>query len=500
MFITASKLYDYIQCPHRVWRDVHGPQDEKIEETNDFVELLWEKGLQHEENILKTLGEFVNLKEGSIDERFNKTLQEMKRGTELIYQGVIKHENLLGVPDILRKLSSGKYIPIDIKSGKGTEGADSFDSDEAKPKKHYAVQLCLYIEILRHLGFSGDKNVGIIIDISGSEVEYDLDAPQGPRNTKSWWEEYLEIKSQVQALIENQSQNKPAFAGICKLCHWYTSCRKWCEDEGDLTTMFYLGRSNRDILNNDMGIDKVSQFNDVDISDVLARKKAEKGFMKGFGETLLVKFKRRAEILTLTKKPVAHREINFPKVSVELFFDIEDDPTQNFVYLHGVYERKNGNERFIPFLAKENSDESEKEAWARFWGYIKSLPQDDYAIYYFSHHEKSTYRNMQKKYPDVISIEELEAFFDSPNAIDLYQVVQKYTDWPLSSYSLKEIATYLGFKWRDETPSGALSIKWYNEYLEKGSEEVLQRIVEYNEDDCKATMVLKDGVEKLTIV
>jgi len=43
MFITASKLYDYLQCPHRVWRDVYGPQEEKME-TNSFVKLLWEKG------------------------------------------------------------------------------------------------------------------------------------------------------------------------------------------------------------------------------------------------------------------------------------------------------------------------------------------------------------------------------------------------------------------------------------------------------------------------
>ncbi len=35
--ITASKLYDYTQCPHRVWRDAYGPQDEKIEEPNTLV-------------------------------------------------------------------------------------------------------------------------------------------------------------------------------------------------------------------------------------------------------------------------------------------------------------------------------------------------------------------------------------------------------------------------------------------------------------------------------
>jgi len=39
-YITALKLYSYIQCSHKVWRDVWGPQDEKIQETNPFVQMF----------------------------------------------------------------------------------------------------------------------------------------------------------------------------------------------------------------------------------------------------------------------------------------------------------------------------------------------------------------------------------------------------------------------------------------------------------------------------
>ena len=89
-------------------------------------------------------------------------------------------------------------------------------------------------------------------------------------------------------------------------------------------------------------------------------------------------------------------------------------------------------------------------------------------------------------------------FFDNPNVIDLYHVVLKQTDWPVGSYSLKALAQYLDFRWRDETPSGALSIQWFNEYIKTQDEKILERILIYNEDDCKATMVLKDGIEKIT--
>jgi len=66
------------------------------------------------------------------------------------------------------------------------------------------------------------------------------------------------------------------------------------------------------------------------------------------------------------------------------------------------------------------------------------------------------------------------------------------------SYSLKALATYLGFKWRDETPSGALSIQWFNDYIESKDEDILKRILEYNEDGCKATMILKDNLVDLS--
>lgn len=501
MYITASLLYNYLQCPHRVWRDIYGPQDEKDQETNPFVELLWQKGVQHEEKTITKIGEYLDLGKGSLDERSEKTLEALKNKTPLIYQGVLKHENMLGIPDLLKLLPDNSYMPIDIKSGMGLEGADEETGDEGKPKKHYAVQLCLYNDLLKKLGFASHNN-GKIIDIDGEEIEYNLIAPMGIRNKTTWWEEYEKIKKFVEFLMNNQHKNKPAMGGICKLCPWYSSCKKWCAENHDLTNIFYVGRSVRDAVNEDLLIDKIDDFLEIDIDEVIKQKKAEKkkgnDFLHGVAEGNLTKALSRAKILYQTKKPVLYSPVVFPQVKYELFFDIEDDPTQEFVYLHGVYERSDDKERFLDFTAKELSKTAEKEAWGNFWDYIRSLPQDDFAVYYYSPHEKTTYRRLRKRYPDVISEQDLEAFFDNPNVIDLYnQVVMKQTDWPVGSYGLKALATYVGFKWRDETPSGALSIQWFNKYLETKDESILKRILEYNEDDCKATMVVKDAIQNL---
>lgn len=492
MNITASKLYNFIQCEHKIWRDAYGPQDEKSKETNPFVQMLWDKGVSHEENIVVGLGEVLNLKDGTEEERIAKTLEAMNSGVPLIYQGVIRSGDLLGIPDLLQSNGDGTYLPVDIKSGMGVESVDEENGDDGKYKKHYAVQLALYAEVLIANGFA-HKHQGMIIDIDSEKVIYELDQQIGPRNPITWWQYYQEIKLMATSLLNNVNQNKPAYSGKCKLCPWYDSCKKWITRNNDPTMIFYVGRVNRDVLFKDLEIERYEELIGLDVEKLMDRKKKEKGFLNRIGQPSLEKAIKRARIMKDSKDPIIYSTPQFPKTSYDLFFDIEDDPTQAFVYLHGVYERSSNGERFVSFVAEEKSDMAEKDAWERFWNYIGSLPKDDFTVYYYSHHEKTTYRRMSQKYPGVVSDEELEWFFSKEKAIDLYSdVVLKNTDWPLMSYSLKEIAQFLNFKWRDESPSGAMSIQWFNKYLETKNPKDMERILLYNEDDCKATMVIKD--------
>lgn len=203
-YLTASKLYNYLQCPHRVWRDVYGPQQEKILETNPFVQLLWDKGVQHEKNALARLGEMVDLGSGDQQTRIENTRQALADGKSLLYQPVIIHENLLGIPDFLRRLSDGTYMAVDVKSGRGFEGTDdNGEENGGKLKKHYAVQLALYTEILEQTGYSNGSRQGIIYDIDHTEVLYDLNSTLGVRDQRSFWDYYEWLKVEVLHLLNN---------------------------------------------------------------------------------------------------------------------------------------------------------------------------------------------------------------------------------------------------------------------------------------------------------
>ena len=71
---------------------------------------------------------------------------------------------------------------------------------------------------------------------------------------------------------------------------------------------------------------------------------------------------------------------------------------------------------------------------------------------------------------------------------------------PLSANHDKCAECRLRSMWRmgmassNTNPSGAASARWHDEFVETGERSVLQRILDYNEDDCRAMIVHLDGL------
>jgi predicted RecB family nuclease len=185
----------------------------------------------------------------------------------------------------------------------------------------------------------------------------------------------------------------------------------------------------------------------------------------------------------------------------ELFFDIETDPMRDFCYLHGFLERSGsscGVERYVPFVAEKPDPAEERRAFAEAFSFVSGA--SPCAVYYYSHYERTWWKKLQERYPDVASPEDVELLFGDPRTVDLYtDVVRRSTEWPTRDYSIKTLAKYLGFRWRDSSPSGAESVEWYHRWVESGDAAYRDRILRYNEDDCRATRVLLEGLRTLNV-
>lgn len=484
--ITATMLYDLVQCPHRVTRNFFEDPAER-DAISPFVQLLWERGTQYEKEVIAGLElPFTDLSGFSVEEKEQKTTEAIKRGDALIYGGRITHEDLLGEPDLIRREGKG-YVAGDIKSGAGEEGGD----DYPKPKKHYAVQLALYTDILEHKNVSAGRRA-FVWDIHGEEVLYDFSVSYGKRDPRSLWDDYLEVVAVARAIVSKQISTLPAYSSPCKQCWWYTSCIKHLEADNDLTLIPEVGRSKRDVLA--LALPTIKKFASADLAAFMDGKKTK---FQGIGPETLVKLHKRAQLLTAKDpKPYLRAALELPTAKLELFFDLEVDPTRDLCYLHGVVERQNGDnktERYLSFFTARPDEDSEKLAFAEAWNYLKSVK--DAVVYYYSKYERTIYRKLQGKYPDVCSREEIDTFFEQPKAVDLYfDAVLKATEWPTRDFTLKTLATYLGFQWRDTHPSGAASIEWFDRWVKTCDAGIKTRILEYNEDDCRATRILLDAL------
>lgn len=487
--ITASILYALVQCPHRVRLDAFGDPT-KRDPVSPFVEMLWQRGFKYEREVISGLQvPFLDLSELPPDARERETLAAMQRREPLIYSGRIAHGDLLGEPDLLR-LEGDSYVAGDIKSGAGEEGGD--DETDGKPKRHYAVQLALYTELLERVGQSARRRA-FVWDIHGDEVPYDLDQPINTKSTETLWDFYEQTLDTARRILEGHLQTLPASAAVCKMCRWYSHCRETVEQTDDLTQIAELGRSRRDVLIND--IPTAAELAEINPEGIHVGKRTR---FRGIGQDMLARFQARARLLkTPGARPYLTQPIQLPVSRRELHFDIEVDPLRDHVYLHGFVVRDPGlvEPKFVSFLAEEPTRESERRAFADAIRFFRESPTA--TVYVYSAYERTRYRGLQQRYPDVVEAEEIEALFDPSRTVDLYRIVQSSVEFPCWDKSIKTLAKYLRFQWRDPNPSGAASIEWYDRFLQTADRELLQRILDYNEDDCRAMVVLLDALRSM---
>ena len=82
--------------------------------------------------------------------------------------------------------------------------------------------------------------------------------------------------------------------------------------------------------------------------------------------------------------------------------------------------------------------------------------------------------------------------------IDLYKVATNSFYFPTYSNSLKDIGPFCGFKWRHKDVDAMGSIALYLEFTETKNKKKIQKVIDYNEDDCLATMKIKDWLSEIS--
>lgn len=183
-----------------------------------------------------------------------------------------------------------------------------------------------------------------------------------------------------------------------------------------------------------------------------------------------------------------------PRGDIEIDLDLEN---ADFVYLWGArltrvpssWPEETGT--YVPFVSFDPLDAvGEKQLVDALWAWLDNLRQRaahealTLRVYSYSAIEATKLRQIGQS-------SEISDFLASDQWVDLLPFMRAKF-WTNDGHGLKVMARASGFEWRDEDPGGYASIGWYNDALGGVDRAAnVDRILQYNEDDCAATAALR---------
>ncbi len=486
MLITDSLLLDYKRCSRRAFLNMYGDRTQQDPE-RDFLQKLRQENKRHTTLVLETFYphyQHSHVSGLSWREKAETTEQLMQQGVDCIYKGILRVDDTLqsnhsseeslsifplgyeylGKPHLLikqpgeSKFGNWSYYPVSIHLGR-------------KAKPEYKLLATFYAQLL-----------AIIQDTSVPTPELIVRPLKHSSVDIIQWLPKLQLVLDECVTMLGAVQEPEVFISRqrCNLCRWYGYCYGIAQSQQHLSLVPGVTPSRYQSLQ-EIGVITTESLATTNLNTIEEQ----------IGVKLAEKLQQQARSL------VHNRAIHHPQSqynpsnalsnqTVELYFDIEAEPERNLDYLLGVvvFNRLTQTQTFYPFLAETPQEEG--IIWQQFLELVNHY--DQAPIFHFSDYEKDTIERLGNLYqtPDS-QIKQL-----MPRLVDLHHCVTTSVILPVENYSLKSLANWLGFHWRDAGVSGDQCVCWYDQWLTTGDRSCLASIVRYNEDDCLATLHLKN--------
>jgi predicted RecB family nuclease len=494
MLLTDELLLNYKRCRRRTYLDLYGNKIQR-DATKEFILKLKRESQTHIAAVLAARAPLVYHRPQASTKDWLHNAQEtkalMQQGVDCIYGGILtltlagwraslnleptqaqieiektENDNLLFLasPTLLIK-QPGKsqwgdwlYIPVNIKLGR-------------RPKQEYKFISAFHAQILAAIQGVLPPCSQLILrqhDDYFVNLEHWLPKMQA---TVANCLEMLATNNEPEVFISRQK---------CSLCHWYSHCYTKAKSEQHLSLIPGVTPKRYEYLTT-LGIETVESL--------AATCPINLG--EEIGTQAAMELKQQALALLDDRALLKYNYLRtakttIPTAAIELYFDIEAEPDRNLDYLLGVLlvDRRKRTEKFYPLLA-ENPEE-EGQIWQEFLALVHSYPNAP--IFHFSEYEIDTMKRLAKLYRTPKS--QIKSLLS--RCVDLHYSITHSVILPVESYSLKSLANWIGFYWRDRGASGDQCVCWYDGWIETRDRSFIEAILRYNEDDCRATFYLKE--------
>ena len=496
MLISDRLLLNYKRCNRRTFLEIYGNLEDR-EPEKDFLNKLKQENQIHIQQVIEARhfapqSPIASRRDLALNTQ--QTIELMRQGVECIYRGSLtityaRWCSALGKsefasefpdPDIARQwlsqitfsaapslllkqpgescFGNWEYIPINIKLGR-------------KAKPEYKLIGAFHAQILSILQQKLPQRSQLILK----------DHDNHSVNLYHWLDKMQDtVADCLTMLAERQEPEVFISRQRCSLCHWYSYCHNIAQTTQHLSLIPGVTPKRYEYLQQ-LGVDSFPAL--VKVSPTRLE--------ETLGYDIARQLKQQITSIQ-SDRPVVRSSFDLvntqpiPSDAIELYFDIEAEPERQTDYLLGVLlvDRVANTEKFHAFLAEKLEDEG--KIWQEFLDFIAQYP--DAPIFHYSEYEADTIKRLGRLYGTPKS-QQKEIL---SRLVDLHFWVTKAVIFPVESYSLKALANWMGFYWRETKGSGDQSVCWYDRWLKTQDRTLLGLILSYNEDDCRATRHLKD--------
>lgn len=276
----------------------------------------------------------------------------------------------------------------------------------------------------------------------------------------------------------------------CRSCPWWSECERVLGERHDISLVAPGGRGETLRAAGITTIDRLADW----------QGQLPAGWSKGdFADIGVIARAWLQQVPLVRRRP----RVTVTRADVEI--DVDMECYQEFgAYLWGALEWTDGGERYHPFVTWEPlPTDDEARSFAEFWQWLmerRALAHrrgQTFAAYCYSRFAEDKWLlESARRFvgrPGIPTVEEIRAFIDSPEWVDMFEAVGHNFIAP-GGRGLKKLAPMAGFAWRDDEAGGEASMAWYRRAVGYDAAPDMgqrTRLLEYNEDDVRATRALR---------
>ncbi|SBO43709.1 TM0106 family RecB-like putative nuclease [Cyanobium sp. NIES-981] len=292
-----------------------------------------------------------------------------------------------------------------------------------------------------------------------------------------------------------RSQSPPLVADRkkCVLCSWRGLCDQEAAGEGHLSEVSGIGGRRREMLL-EQGITSLAELANADPQQLAEALALHGDQHREVAAQLVAQAQVQASGRPLRLHPDGPAD-PLPELSQApgvLLYDIESDPDARDDFLHGFVVLPRGADdrwppacpaggawRYQPLLARH--DHGEARLWQRLQRLLARYP--GWPLLHYGETEAIALIRLAGRQ----GAREAELAALRARLLDVHARVRRHWLLPVSSYGLKAVASWVGFRWSQPGVDGARCLLWWRQWRRDGGTRRLQRIFTYNRDDNLAT-------------